>query len=231
MKILIVEDEKKLAEAVAFRLEKENYAVDIVFDGEAGLDSSLTDVYDLIILDVMLPKLSGFEALREMRSRGIGSKVIMLTAKSMIEDKLCGFDCGADDYLTKPFHMDELVARINAQLRKGIGNKRYVLKAGDLRLDTLKKRLICSVTEEGIDVIAKEYQLLEYFMLNRGQVLSREQLYTKVWGFESEAESNNLEAYLSFIRRKLEAVGSKTKIKAVRGVGYRMEIVDEEAEK
>lgn len=228
MRILIIEDEMKLAEAIAFRLKKEHYIVDINNDGESGLDNALTNVYDLIILDVMLPKVNGFEILKEIKKEKLDTKVIMLTAKSMLEDKLYGFETGANDYITKPFHMDELVARVNVWLRNNVNIKKNVIEAGDLILNIDKANISCKTTNETIDIMGKEYLLLEYFMNNPNQVISREQVYNKVWGFDNNAESNNLEAYLSFIRKKLRIIGSETNIKAIRGLGYKLEVKNEE---
>lgn len=228
MRILIIEDEMKLAEAIAFRLKKEHYIVDINNDGESGLDNALTNVYDLIILDVMLPKVNGFDILKEIKKEGIDTKIIMLTAKSMIEDKLYGFEAGANDYITKPFHMDELVARVNVWLRNNVNIKKNVIEVGDLILNIDKANISCKTTNETIDIMGKEYLLLEYFMNNPNQVISREQVYNKVWGFDNNAESNNLEAYLSFIRKKLRIIGSETNIKAIRGLGYKLEVKNEE---
>lgn len=227
MRILIIEDEAKLAEAIAFRLKKEHYIVDINSDGETGLDNALTNIYDLIILDVMLPKINGFDILKEIKNNGIETKVIMVTAKSMIEDKLYGFESGANDYITKPFHMDELVARVNAQLRNNIKIAKNTVEVGDLILNIDKASLLCKTTNESIDIMGKEYMLLEYFMNNSNQVISREQIYNKIWGFDNNSESNNLEAYLSFIRKKLRIIGSEANIKAIRGLGYKLEVKDE----
>lgn len=225
MRILIVEDEFNLADVISSRLKKEKYAVDIFCDGEEGLESALTNIYDLIILDVMLPNMNGFEILRKIREKNIKSKVIMLTAKTQLEDKLTGLNQGANDYITKPFHIDELVARVNVQLRNTDNEvaKDYI-EAGDLRLNIKTTNLLCTTTNETIDIVCKEFLLLEYFMRNPGQTLSRENIYEKVWGFESDAESNNLEAYLSFVRKKIKIIGSNAQIKAVRGLGYKLEI-------
>ena len=225
MRILIIEDEFKIADVIASRLRKEQYIVDMFGDGEEGLDNALTNIYDLIILDVMLPKINGFKILEEIRKEKIDAKVIMLTAKSMLEDKLTGFNNGANDYLTKPFHIDELVARVNVQLRTNNGHpiKDYI-EVGDLKLNIKTTTLSCTTTEESIEVICKEFLLLEYLMKNANQVLSKEQIYDKVWGLDSEIESYNLEAYISFIRKKIKAIGSKTQIKAIRGLGYKLEV-------
>ena len=224
MRILVVEDEFKIADVIASRLRKENYIVDVYGDGEQGLDNALTNIYDLIILDVMLPKIDGFKILEEIRKEKIEAKVIMLTAKSMIEDKLTGFNNGANDYLTKPFHIDELVARVNAQLRmNNVQAPKDYIEAGDLKLNLKNSTLTCTTTNESIEVVCKEFMLLEYLMQNANQIIPKEQLYEKIWGLDSEAESNNLEAYLSFLRKKIKIIGSNVQIKAVRGLGYKFE--------
>ena len=228
MRILIVEDEFNLADVVASRLRREKYTTDIALDGEEGLYQALTDIYDLIILDVMIPKIDGFEILKRIRKNNISSKVIMLTAKTMLEDKLTGFDIGANDYVTKPFHIEELVARVNAQLRKD--NTTYskdYLEVGDLRLNIKTSKLSCLKTKEDIDISCKEFLLMEYLMYNKEQIISKEQIYDKVWGLDNEVESNNLEAYLSFLRKKIKIIGSTVKIKAIRGLGYKLEVNDE----
>ena len=224
MKVLIVEDEYNLADVIKERLEKEKLTVDIVEDGEEGYYYASTNTYDLIILDVMLPNMSGFQVLNKLRTDNISSKIIMLTSRSTIEDKLNGLENGADDYLTKPFHMDELVARVNIQLKRN-GNKNN-LSFGDLVLNTTTLKVTCAKTNEVVELIKKEFQLLEYFINNPNQVLSKEQIYDRVWGIE--IESNNLEAYLSFIRRKLRVIESKVVIKSVRGIGYKIEYGNKE---
>ena len=207
MRILIVEDEFKVADVIAKRLKKEKYSVDISLDGESGLDNSLSNIYDLIILDVMLPKINGFEILKEIKKNKIDSKVIMLTAKSMLEDKLNGFETGANDYVTKPFHIEELVARVNSWLRNSNpAFKKDYIEAGDLKLFKNTSSLECTLTNEKIDIILKEFLLLEYLMQNPNQILSRDQIYDKVWGMDNESESNNLEAYISFVRKKIKAI-------------------------
>lgn len=228
MRILVVEDEYKIADIISSRLKEEKYTVDTSLDGEEGLYNALTDIYDLILLDVMLPKVDGFEILKKIKEEQISSKVIMLTAKGMLEDKLHGFDIGVDDYITKPFHIEELVARVNVQLRKqDIVNNKDILEYGDLKLNIRTTKLTCKSTNETIDIICKEFLILEYLMKNSGQVISKATLYDKVWGLDSEIESNNLEAYISFIRKKLKAISSKTTIKAIRGLGYKLEVSNE----
>jgi DNA-binding response OmpR family regulator len=228
MRILVVEDEFNLADVIKSKLEKEKYVVDISTDGEDGLYNALTDIYDLIILDVMLPEINGFEVLREIRKKGISSKVIMLTAKSTLEDKLNGFEKGANDYITKPFHVDELLARVNAQLKISIGtDKEDVLTYGDLSLDLGTSELTCTKTNDSVGLVRKEFQIISYLMNNPNRILSKEQIYDKVWGIDNDIESNNLEAYLSFARKKLKAIGSDVYIKAARGMGYKMGYEDE----
>ena len=224
MRVLIVEDELALADIISDKLKKENYEVDISLEGEDGLYKALTNIYDLIILDVMLPKLNGFEILSEIRNKNIESKVIILTAKSELNDKLEGFSDGADDYLTKPFHLEELLARVNVQLRKTnskINNN--LLTFSDLTLNIKKAILVCNTTKESIEVMYKELLILEYLMRNSNQIISKEILYDKVWGLDNDSISNNLEAYISFIRKKIKIIGSKVNIKAIRGMGYKLE--------
>lgn len=227
MRILIVEDEKTLAELVANRLKKEKYLVDISNDGEDGLYNALMDVYDLIILDIMLPGVDGIEILKQIKENNIKAKVIMLTAKSELEDKLLGFSEGANDYVGKPFHIDELVARVNVQLRTN-KIKDQNLEFGDIILDLKASDIINKNTNERINIINKEFQLLEYFMNNPNQILSKEMIYDKVWGLDNDSLSNNLEAYLSFIRKKLKLINSNVQIKALRNIGYKMECKNEE---
>lgn len=228
MRILIVEDEYKLADVIKDSLKKEKYSVDVSNDGESGLDNALSGIYNLIILDVMLPKYNGFEILKEIRNNNIDSKVIMLTAKSELEDKLEGLNKGADDYITKPFHMEELLARVNVQLRKNNSKTdNNILEYEDILLNIKSSTIKCTNSEESIDIGLKELQILEYLIQNKGLVVTKDQLYDKIWGIDNEIESNNLEAYLSFIRKKLKIVGSKVNIKALRGLGYKLEVSDE----
>ena len=182
MKILIIEDEYNLADAISSMLKKEKYEVDIKTDGLEGLDEALTDIYDLIILDVMLPNKNGFEILKEIRNEKINSKVLMLTAKNTIDDKMTGFNGGADDYLTKPFHMEELMARVNVQLRKKNNNSTDTIELGDIILN-IKSMELCNKNEEHrVKIIGKEFQLLELLMNNANHVIDKEQLFIKIWG-------------------------------------------------
>lgn len=226
MRILLVEDEYALAELVSERLRKERYTVDISYDGEDGLYNALTGIYDLILLDIMLPKKDGISILKEIRKEGIQSKVIMLTAKGELSDKLKGFSEGANDYVPKPFHIDELVARVNAQLRVEVAVKDS-LEFGDIVLDYKTPAVESKKSGESIKINNKEFQLLEYFMMNPNQVLSREMIFDRVWGMENDSMSNNLEAYLSFVRKKLKLLESSVTIKSIRNMGYRMETIDE----
>ena len=226
MRVLIIEDEYNLADVISESLKKNKYQVDIRCDGEEGYYDALTGIYDLIILDVMLPHMNGFDILKELREQEIDSKIIMLTAKGEIEDKLLGFSEGANDYIPKPFHIDEVVARVNASLRID-KVKDNTLSFGDLILDLKTSNIINKNNNEKISIINKEFQLLEYFMNNPNQILSKEMIYDKVWGLENDSISNNLEAYLSFVRKKLKIINSNVGIKSLRNIGYKMEYKDE----
>lgn len=227
MRILIIEDEFNLADAIMNRLKMENYSVDISVDGEDGLYNALTNIYDLVVLDVMLPYKSGYEILKQMKENNINSKVIMLTAKNDIESKLDCFELGSNDYLTKPFHMEELVARINIQLRHSDNNV-DIIKYGDLSLNVRTAILSCTSSNESIEIMKKEFLLLEYFMRNPNLVISKDVLYDKVWGFDNNIESNSIEVYISFIRKKLKIINSNVNIKANRGLGYKLEVLNEQ---
>lgn len=224
MNILIIEDEFSLADAVSESLKKDKFNVTIKSDGEEGEDEALTENYDLILLDVMLPKKNGFEILRYLRQEKIKTPIIMLTAKSEIDDKLNGLEHGADDYITKPFAMRELIARIKAVLKRtnNIENT-DCLEYGDLVLDLKNAILKCNNNE--IQISGKELELLEQLLINKNQISSRESLAERIWGYESDSEYNNVEVYITFIRRKLKLIDSKVTIKAIRGVGYKLEFV------
>ena len=225
MRILVVEDEFSLADIIATKLRKEKYNVDISLDGEEGLDNALSGIYDLIILDIMLPKVSGIEILKEIRNNNIGTKVILLTAKSSLDDKLIGFEKGANDYITKPFHTEELIARVNVQLRSNEKNiNKDILKFGDIELNVRTSSITCTKNNESINISYKELMILEYLMNNANQIISKEQIYDKIWGIDTDFESNNLEAYLSFVRKKLKIIDSDVSIKAIRGLGYKLEV-------
>ena len=231
MKILIIEDEYNLADAISSMLKSKKYNVDIKTDGQEGLDEALTDIYDLIILDVMLPNINGFEILKELREENINAKIIMLTAKNTIDDKMIGFNNGADDYLTKPFHMDELLARVNVQLRKNNNTNIDIIEVGDINLN-IKSMELSNINEDNkVKIIGKEFQLLELFMNNPNQVMDKEQVFVKVWGYDSESDINTLEAYISFIRKKLKLIKSNLNLKAIRNMGYVLEVNDEKIKK
>ena len=222
MNILIIEDEFSLADAVAETLKDEKFNVTIKTDGESGEDEALTENYDLILLDVMLPKKNGFEILKYLRQEKVNTPVIMLTAKSEMDDKLNGLEHGADDYITKPFAMRELVARVKAVLKRANQiEDTDLLEFSDLKLDLKNAKLMCNSNE--IQINGKELELLEQLLINKNQILSKELLTERIWGYESEAEYNTVEVYITFIRRKLKLIDSKVNIKAVRGVGYKLE--------
>lgn len=222
MKILLVEDEKRMADALSEILHQENYDVECCYDGASGLDTAECEVYDVVILDVMLPHLNGFEIAKQLRKDGINTPILMLTARAELDDKVTGLDSGADDYLTKPFMTRELLARIRALLRRNIDTPDGTLKFGDILLDAKTYELCCVTTGLRVKLSDKEWRILEYLIANQNQILTRELLAVKIWGYESEAEYNNVEVYMSFTRKKLAFIGSKTQIKAVRGVGYEL---------
>lgn len=222
MRILLVEDERRMADALCEILRLEKYEADHFCDGFSGLAAGESGIYDVIILDVMLPGMNGFEIVKELRRKGILTPVLMLTAKSGLDDKVTGLDCGADDYLTKPFVTKELLARLRALGRRNINTPDRTLRFGDISLDSASAVLSCTQNDLKVKLGEKEYHILEYLIANAGQILSREQLAVKIWGFESEAEYNNVEVYMSFTRKKLAYVRAKTKIKAVRGLGYEL---------
>lgn len=223
MKVLIIEDEYSLADAIAETLKNDNFNVSIETNGE---DEALTENYDLILLDVMLPKKNGFDILRTLGQAKIKTPVIMLTAKSEIEDKLNGLEHGADDYIIKPFAMRELMARIKAVLKRtnNIENTEC-LEYGDLVLDLKNAKVKCNDNE--LQISGKELDLLEQLLINKNQISSRESLAERIWGYENDSEYNNVEVYITFVRRKLKLIGSAVNIKAVRGVGYKLEVKDD----
>ena len=222
MRLLLVEDEKQLSEALQQILIKNNYSVDAVFNGEDGLDYGLTDVYDVIILDVMLPKLNGLQVLKMLRNKKISTPVILLTAKGSIEDKVLGLDSGADDYLPKPFSSEELLARLRALTRRnGDFINENILEFSDIRLNLSTYEM--EVRDNSITLTSKEFDILKYFMQRPKIVVSKDDLILKLWGFDSDIEHNNIEVYISFLRKKLSYVESNVKITTMRRVGYRLE--------
>ena len=223
MRILIVEDEVRLASSLQDLLELGGYSADISHDGESGLDNALTGIYDVVLLDVMLPKLDGFTVLRRMRAAGNATPVLMLTARSEVADKVEGLDCGADYYLTKPFEPQELLACIRALTRRQPELRGAdLLEYGDLKLDKSAFSLSCG--ERSVRLSRKEYDMMELLMRNRDLILTKETLLLKIWGYESDAEDNNVEVYISFLRKKLEHLHSGVKIKTIRMVGYSLAV-------
>lgn len=218
MNILIIDDERSLTDALATILKQHKYSVDCAYNGEDGLDYALSGIYDLIILDVMMPKLDGFSVLKILRNKKIDLPVLMLTAKSDISDKIEGLNLGADDYLTKPFNTDELLARIRALLRRKEKFTGDVLVYNDISLDRDTFELVCG--DRKIALGKKEFQILEMLLLNIGKSIDKEKFIEKIWGYDTEAEYNTVEVYVSFLRRKLTAVGAKTEIRSIRGIGY-----------
>ena len=222
MKLLLVEDEKQLSEALQQILIKNKYSVDAVYNGDEGLDYALTGVYDVIILDIMLPKLNGIEILKMIRKRKISTPVILLTAKGSVEDRILGLDSGADDYLPKPFSPDELLARLRALTRRnGDFINENILEFSDIKLNLSTDDM--EVNDNSITLTQKEFEILKYFMKRQKLVVSKDDLITKLWGFDSDIEHNNIEVYISFLRKKLAYVESNVKITTIRRVGYRLE--------
>lgn len=226
MRVLLVEDEKRMAQALCEILRREGYTADCRYDGMSGLEAAQSGVYDVIVLDVMLPKMNGFDIARELRKGGVRTPILMLTAKAELDDKVTGLDSGADDYLTKPFMTKELLARLRALLRRNIDTPDGKLKFGDISLDSDTYELSCESTGQSVRLSEKEKLILEYLIANQNRILTREQLAVKIWGYENDAEYNNVEVYMSFTRKKLAFVGAKAEIKAVRGVGYELRCGD-----
>jgi len=222
MRILIIEDEMGLVDALTAILTKEKYSVDAVYDGLSGYEYALSNIYDAIILDVMLPKLNGFEVLKKLRREKVQTPVLMLTAKSELEDKVLGLDTGADDYLTKPFETAELLARIRALTRRRGEISEDNLKYGDLMLRRRTYELYCD--DNSVKLGTKEFQILELLMINSNQIVTKEQITEKIWGYDDDAEYNNVEVYISFVRKKINFVGAKVRIKTTRGIGYSLEV-------
>ena len=221
MRILIVEDEIRLAETLKQLLEDQRYQADTVYDGADGVDYGLAGQYDLIILDVMLPKVDGFQAAQRLRAAHVSTPILMLTARDEVSDKINGLDCGADDYMTKPFDTGELMARVRALTRRQGEVLGDVLTAGDLSLDCTSRLL--SAGERSVRLGFKEFEVLRLLMVNNGAVVTKETIISKIWGLDSEAEDNNVEVYISFLRKKLAYLNSRASISTVRKVGYFLE--------
>ena len=223
MRILIIEDDVELAEMMKFRLEKENFLVDVCHDGEEGLYYMQENVHDLVILDRMLPSLDGMGVLKAARKFRISTPVIFLTALGELNDKIKGLECGADDYMVKPFAFDELLARIHCIMRRpGKWDDSDLLKLGDISFDPETNRLFKDSKE--CTLSKREGALLEVFLRNPGQTLPRAVLLSRVWGIDSDVEEGNLDNYIHFLRRRLKAVNSTLSLKTIRGIGYQMEV-------
>ena len=220
MRLLIVEDETRLADTLRQLLHRQGYTADVCYDGVSGLDNALTGIYDLMVLDVMLPGLNGFQVARKLRDAGVATPVLMLTAKSDLSDRVHGLDCGADYYLTKPFEPEELLACVRTLLRRSGGQLQEsdTLTWGDLSLERGTFTLSCNGRD--VRLSRREYDLMELLMRNGAQVVTKEQLLIKVWGYDSQAEDNTVEVYISFLRRKLTHLHSQVRIKTLRMLGY-----------
>ena len=223
MKILIVEDEVLLANSLKTLLEKKGFSVEVAYDGEAGRDYAETGIYDLLILDVMMPKLNGYDLARQVRAERCATPILMLTAKGELEDRIEGLNAGADYYLTKPFDTRELLACINALLRRQ-GNQVDELRYGNTALDLASGMLLCGA--ESVRLSAKEFDIMRFLLQSKGNNLSKEVLLARVWGFESNAVENHVEVYVGFLRKKLASIGSNLRIEAVRRLGYHLEVSD-----
>lgn len=221
MRILIVEDEKRLAETLADIIVQNKDIADISHDGKSGLDNALSGIYDAVILDVMLPGMDGFEVVRQMRKSGNTTPVLMLTAKAALDDRTNGLDCGADYYLTKPFETPELLACLRAITRRGTEFKPESIEYEDIRVSLTTSELSCG--HRCVRLGAKELELIRLLIANKEMLLSKETIYLKIWGYDSKAEDNIVEVYISFLRKKLEHIGSKVKISVVRRIGYQLE--------
>ncbi len=223
MKLLFAEDEIGLSEAVVDVLQYHKYSVDAVYDGQDALDYALSGHYDGIILDIMMPKLSGLQVLERLRAARVGTPILLLTAKAEVDDRIKGLDLGADDYLTKPFAMGELLARIRAMLRRREEFTPDLLEMGNLRLNRHSYEL--SVGENRLLLPKLEFQMMELFMINRGIYLSTEDILVKVWGYDTDADIGIVWVYISYLRKKLSALEANVALKAKRNVGYTLEIV------
>ena len=221
MRLLLAEDEQDLSKALCAILKHNNYSVDPVYNGQDALDYGLCENYDGIILDIMMPKKNGIEVLTELRKNGVDTPVLILTAKGEVDDKILGLDSGADDYLTKPFAMGELLARIRALTRRKADFTPNLLTIGNLSLN--RETFELSAGDESIRLGNKEFQMIEMLMGNPGRLISTEQFMEKIWGYETEAEINVVWVYLSYLRKKLVSLNANVEIKAVRGVGYTLE--------
>ena len=221
MKVLIIEDEKLLADSIQSVLERKGFEVECVYDGETGAEYAELGIYDLLILDVMMPKMNGCQVAREVRAKRCGTPILMLTARSDIEDRIQGLNAGADYYLTKPFDSRELLACVNALLRRQ-GDQVNELRMGNTALDLSSCTLVCG--ENSVRLSAREFDVIRFLLQSKGRVLSKEMILARVWGYDSNAVENHVEVYVGFLRKKLAAIGSDVRIEAVRRLGYRLEV-------
>lgn len=223
MKILIIEDEKLLADSIGALLQSKGFEVEAVYDGEAGEEYAELGVYDLLILDVMMPKLNGYEVARKVRAKRLGTPILMLTAKGELEDRITGLNAGADYYLTKPFDTRELLACVNALLRRQ-GGQVNIISYGNTSLDMASAVLSCGGSS--VRLSAKEFDIMRFLLQSGEQILSKEAILTRAWGFDSNAVENNVEVYIGFLRKKLTSIGSNIRIEAIRRLGYHLEVID-----
>ncbi len=223
MKILIIEDEQLLAQSLRALLEQKGFQVETVYDGESGAEYAEMGIYDLLILDVMMPGLDGYQVARRVRSSRCATPILMLTAKSGLEDRIQGLNAGADYYLTKPFDSRELLACINALLRRQ-GGQVNELTFGNTALDLATSTLICG--DKSVRLSAREYDVMRFLLQSRGRILSKEVILARVWGYDSNAVENHVEVYVGFLRKKLAAIGSNIRIEAIRRMGYHLEVED-----
>ncbi len=223
MNILVVEDERNLADAIVKILEDEGYNAEATYDGKAGLTCAKSGLYDAIVLDVMLPGMSGYDVVHQMRRENVATPVLMLTARTSTEDKVAGLDAGADDYMTKPFEAPELLARLRALTRRRGEVLIDEIKFADVVLDLTTHDLSCG--EKSVHLSGKEFEVMSILMGSNSRVVSKQDLLTRVWGTDGEASENSVEAYVSFLRKKLNHVGSKVQVTTLRMLGYRLEVL------
>lgn len=223
MKVLVIEDEKLVAESIRAILEHKGFDVETVYDGEAGTEYAELGIYDLLILDVMMPKLNGFQVARQVRADRCATPILMLTARSDIEDRIQGLNAGADYYLTKPFDSRELLACVNALLRRQ-RDQVDELRMGNTALDLSSCTLVCG--ENSVRLSAREFDVMRFLLQSKGRVLSKEMILARVWGYDSNAVENHVEVYVGFLRKKLTSIGSDLKIEAIRRLGYHLEVAE-----
>lgn len=225
MRILIIEDETLLADSIGEVLRRKGFEVDTVYDGESGIQYAELGIYDLLILDVMMPKLDGYTVARQLRAKHLGTPILILTARSALEDRITGLNAGADYYLTKPFDIRELLACVNALLRRQ-GGQVDEMVFGNTALDLSSATLICGTNR--IRLSAKEFEIMRYLLQSGERNLSKEAILSRVWGLESEAVENHVEVYIGFLRKKLTSIGSNIRIEAIRRLGYHLEVCQDD---